>query len=63
MIPQHSDARVLDQLVYKWRHAREIIAEVIATRYFDLMRAGWVVSEDEMRRDAKRIMQAQGLVE
>ena len=23
--PQHSDARVLDQLIYKWRHARRII--------------------------------------
>jgi hypothetical protein len=25
-IPQHSDARVLEQLIYKWRHSRQIIA-------------------------------------
>ena len=24
--PQHSDARVLDQIVYKWHHSRQIIA-------------------------------------
>ncbi|MFN7141825.1 MAG: glucuronate isomerase, partial [Limisphaerales bacterium] len=24
--PQHSDARVLDQIIYKWRHSREIIS-------------------------------------
>ena len=22
VIPQHSDARILDQLVYKWKHSR-----------------------------------------
>ena len=27
-IPQHSDARVLDQLIYKWGHSRQIIASV-----------------------------------
>ena len=26
MIPQHSDARVLDQVVYKWAHSRSVIA-------------------------------------
>ncbi|CEG50400.1 conserved hypothetical protein, partial [Plasmopara halstedii] len=26
---QHSDARVLDQLIYKWSHSREVIGEVL----------------------------------
>ena len=26
--PQHSDARVLDQIIYKWQHSRRIIAQV-----------------------------------
>ena len=26
-IPQHSDARVLDQLIYKWDHSRRTIAQ------------------------------------
>jgi hypothetical protein len=63
MIPQHSDARVLDQLVYKWAHSREIIADVLAQRYFDLMRAGWPVTVEDMRRDARRILGGQLLWE
>src|SRR5205085_6844002 len=26
-IPQHSDARILEQLIYKWKHSRRVIAE------------------------------------
>jgi hypothetical protein len=63
MIPQHSDARVLDQLIYKWAHSREIIADVLARRYFELMRAGWVVTHDDMKRDVKRILGGQLLME
>ena len=36
-IPQHSDARVLDQLLYKWRHSRSIIAEVLAGKYAETL--------------------------
>jgi hypothetical protein len=56
MIPQHSDARVLDQLIYKWAHSRAIIAAVLARRYFELQRCAWSVTVDDMKRDAKRIM-------
>jgi hypothetical protein len=27
---QHSDARVLDQLLYKWSHSRSVIGSVVA---------------------------------
>ncbi|MCK4602071.1 MAG: glucuronate isomerase, partial [Phycisphaerae bacterium] len=30
---QHSDARVLDQLIYKWSHTRKIVADVLAEKY------------------------------
>ncbi|MGB4266516.1 MAG: glucuronate isomerase, partial [Limnochordia bacterium] len=50
-IPQHSDARVLDQLIYKWSHSRKIIAEILVDKYSDIMDAGWYVSEDEIKRD------------
>ena len=36
--PQHSDARVLDQLIYKWRHSRRVVAEVLMDEYADLAR-------------------------
>jgi len=25
-VPQHSDARILDQLIYKWAHSRAVLA-------------------------------------
>ncbi|MFQ5806059.1 MAG: glucuronate isomerase [Phycisphaerae bacterium] len=62
-IPQHSDARVLDQLIYKWAHSRAVIAEVLARRYFELQRGGWPVSADDMKRDVKRIMGGELLLE
>ena len=51
MIPQHSDARVLDQLIYKWAHSREIIARVLGRKYEDLAATGWDVTDDDIRRD------------
>jgi len=54
-IPQHSDARVMDQLIYKWAHSRAVIAEVLADKYVDLLRAGWVPAEPEIRRDVAEL--------
>jgi len=48
--PQHSDARVLDQLVYKWAHSREILARILTEKFGDLARTGWPVTEAEVRR-------------
>jgi len=50
-IPQHSDARVLDQLVYKWRHSRVIIGDVLARKYEDIIASGRSVSEADIKRD------------
>jgi len=55
-IPQHSDARVLDQLVYKWDHSKQIIARVLADKYADLVCSGWTVTEDSLRRDARLLL-------
>jgi len=54
-VPQHSDARILDQLVYKWAHSRETIGMVLAEKYEDLARAGWRVSRAEIDRDVARL--------
>lgn len=53
VIPQHSDARVLDQLLYKWSHSRTIIARVLGEKYGDLARTGWKITEAEIRRDVE----------
>lgn len=54
--PQHSDARVLEHLIYKWRHTRECLIPVLATRYADLAASGWTVTEHEMRRDVAHLL-------
>lgn len=53
--PQHSDARVLDQVIYKWQHSREILADVLVEKYGDLQRVGWEVTDAEIQRDVKRL--------
>jgi hypothetical protein len=46
--PQHSDARVLDQVIYKWDHSRKIIGKVLKEKFSDLAAAGWPVTRDEV---------------
>lgn len=53
--PQHSDARVLDQIIYKWEHSRQIVADALADQYVVLARSGWVATEAEIRRDVQRL--------
>lgn len=54
--PQHSDCRVLDQLIYKWQHSRAIIADVLAEKYADLTATGWDVTPAEIRRDIQSLL-------
>ncbi len=54
--PQHSDARVLDQLLYKWSHARRIVARCLADRHADLAASGWESTDGEIARDARELL-------
>ncbi len=53
--PQHSDARVLDQLIYKWDHSRRIIARCLNERYARLQASGWTVNRNEIVRDVAEL--------
>ncbi len=53
--PQHSDARVLDQLIYKWQHSRRIIAKALVDKYRDLMETGWEPAPAEIQRDVQNL--------
>ncbi|MGI6284587.1 glucuronate isomerase [Neomoorella humiferrea] len=55
-IPQHSDARVLEQLIYKWKHFRRIIAGHLTTRYRELLTKGWPVTEKDIEKDVKELL-------
>jgi len=54
-IPQHSDARVLEQLIYKWSHARVVIAASLSEAYVQLLHSGRAVTRDEIVRDVTRM--------
>ena len=56
MTPQHSDARILDQLVYKWAHSRKVIAQVLVEKYGYLIDEGWYPTEDEIARDVAMLL-------
>ena len=55
-VPQHSDARILDQLIYKWDHSRQVIAQVLVDKYADLQATGFRVNEEHIRRDAQLLL-------
>ncbi|MGE5549931.1 MAG: glucuronate isomerase [Bacteroidota bacterium] len=55
-VPQHSDARVLDQLIYKWSHSRAVMADALVDKYVDLYRTGWLPTEEEIKRDVAGIL-------
>ena len=55
-IPQHSDARILDQVVYKWDHSRQVIAKVLRDKFADLANAGWKVTQGEVRQTAQELL-------
>ena len=52
---QHSDARVYDQLIYKWHDAREVAAKVLTRKYAAIQNAGRSVSRAEIEADAREL--------
>jgi hypothetical protein len=56
-IPQHSDARILDQIIYKWKHSRHTIAASLTDSYTALARDGWHATTTQIERDVKRLFQ------
>jgi hypothetical protein len=53
---QHSDARVLDQLIYKWDHYRAVLVRVLTEKYGGLIEAGWEPSMQEIQRDVHMLL-------
>ena len=54
-IPQHSDARVLEQLIYKWRNTRRTLAPILSTSYKLLVQDGRAVTRAVIERDIDRL--------
>lgn len=56
--PQHSDARVLDQVIYKWRHFRQVMASVLVDKYTALAETGWEIRRADLERDVQDLFGA-----
>jgi hypothetical protein len=54
-IPQHSDARVLEQVIYKWRNTRRTMAPILANSYALLTEDGRPVTREHIRHDLDRL--------
>lgn len=54
-IPQHSDARVLEQLLYKWPHSRRDIANALGDQYAGIVENGRRITAAEISRDVRRL--------
>lgn len=54
-IPQHSDARILEQTIYKWRNTRRTVGPILAQSYKLLVADGRNVTRDDVQRDVNRL--------
>ena len=50
-IPQHSDARVIDQLIYKWNDFRHYYTSVYANKYRQLVQTGFKIKPEDIERN------------
>lgn len=54
--PQHSDARVLEQLIYKWHDVKVMLTGVLTDKYTALAAAGYTLSEARIRDEVADLM-------
>ena len=55
-IPQHSDARISDQLIYKWNHFKKILHPILLEYYQDLLDKNFPISENILQRDINNLL-------
>ena len=53
---QHSDCRILDQLMYKWKHSRKVISNVLVEYYLKLYKVGWSLTQHDIVTDVNRFL-------
>jgi hypothetical protein len=57
-IPQHSDARVLEQVIYKWNNTRRTLAHILTGTYRLLTEDGRAVTRSDIQRDVTRLFRS-----
>lgn len=59
--PQHSDARVFDQLIYKWQETRKLLQPILTQKYQALEDTGWTVTDSQMQTEINDFLGASAL--
>jgi len=57
-IPQHSDARVLEQVIYKWNNTRRTMVRILSDSYRLLSEDGRGVTRGDIQRDVTRLFRS-----
>jgi hypothetical protein len=57
-IPQHSDARVLEQVIYKWRNTRRTLAPILTSAFRLLQEDGGKITRAAIRREITRLFRS-----
>lgn len=57
-IAQHSDARVLEQVIYKWRNTRRTLAPILANTYRLMAEDGRPVTREDIRDGVTRLFRS-----
>ena len=57
-IPQHSDARVLEQVIYKWSNTRRTLAPILSENYRLLSQDGRGITRADIQRDVTRLFRS-----
>ena len=57
-IPQHSDARVLEQVIYKWQNTRMLVTRLLANSYRLLSNNGRGIRRQDIQHDVTRLFRS-----
>jgi hypothetical protein len=57
-IPQHSDARVLEQLIYKWRNTRRSLTPILTHAFCLVSADGYPITLEHISRDIERLLRS-----
>jgi hypothetical protein len=55
-IPNHSDARILEQVIYKWNHTRRALVDCLDSAYKDMVLDGRHPTEVEIQKDVDAML-------
>jgi len=57
-IPQHSDARITDQLIYKWFNFKSVLKKVMTEYYLKLQLNNFPITEEIIYRDITNLLKS-----